>query len=313
MRRSASEIINGLEQRVARLEKQSATRYRTRMENHPESGRLVEQAYPVKPTFSERMFENTFEGLFEKALKRKGAKNINITFDADKKSFTHMSEFHGVNVYREDIPSVPVYSVGEGKLFFMLDGQPYEFPFYLKNTYNERQMALEIVAGNGKSHMMDLGIVLVVQYDWHEMDVVLSRNFDRAIETANEMYYGKRFARLEKQVSKKSATDQAEYALVLEMERQMRRNSGKYYNLKELLNRRSKLLDLDEIESEHPALERVIKRWVTQGYITIEGGEYEETRGGQSYPGGWDAYLLTEEGVQKTLNVKAYAKARTIR
>ena len=309
MRRSASEIINQLEQRVARLERQSATRYRTRTVPSPDGEGFIEEAYPVKPTFSERLFNNTFEGLFEKALKLKGAKNIKITFDADKKSFTHMSEFHGVNVYKEDIPSVPVYSVGEGKLFFNLKGQPYEFPFYLQNTYNERQMALEIIAGNGKSHNMDLGLVLVVQYDWHKLDVVLSRNFDRAIEIAKEKYYGKKFARL----NKKSATDQAEYALVLEMERQMRRNSDKYYNLKELLNRRSKLLDLDEIESEHPALKRVIKRWVTQGYITIEGGDYEETRGGQSYPGGWDAYLLTEEGVQKTLNVKAYAKARTIR
>ena len=103
----------------------------------------------------------------------------------------------------------------------------------------------------------------------------------------------RRIARLEKQSSSKD-----DYALVIKIERQLSENG---FTLKDL-ERNPKLLDLDEIEGQYPRMKSDIQRWIKKGWITIEGGEYEETRGGQSYPGGWDAYLITKEGIQEIKN-----------
>jgi len=99
-----------------------------------------------------------------------------------------------------------------------------------------------------------------------------------------------RIARLERQ---SSSTD--DYILAKKIERQLDENG---LTLKDL-ERNPKLLDLDEIEHQNPSMKSDIQRWVKKGWITIEGGEYEESRGSRSYPGGWDAYLITKKGIQE--------------
>ena len=99
-----------------------------------------------------------------------------------------------------------------------------------------------------------------------------------------------RVARLERQSSSRD-----DYGLVVKIERQLYENG---LTLKDL-ERNPKLLDLDEIEHQNPGMKSDIQRWVKKGWITVEGGEYEETRGNRSYPGGWDAYLITKEGIQE--------------
>ena len=109
-----------------------------------------------------------------------------------------------------------------------------------------------------------------------------------------------RVARLEKQ---SSGND--DYALVIKIERQLSENR---LTLKDL-ERNPKLLDLDEIEDQYPSMKPDIQRWIKKGWITVEGGEYEETRGGQSYPSEWDAYLITKEGIQQ---IKTWATLRAM-
>ena len=106
-----------------------------------------------------------------------------------------------------------------------------------------------------------------------------------------------RVARLEKQSVR--ATDGDTYGLALAIEKQIESNG---YDLKDL-RRNPKILNIDEIEYQDLSLKKEIQKWVRKGFITIEGGEYEESRGGQSYPAGWDAYLITREGVNEVENI----------
>jgi hypothetical protein len=100
---------------------------------------------------------------------------------------------------------------------------------------------------------------------------------------------------LEMRVARLEKKSNADYALVVRIERQLDEEG---LTLKDL-ERNPKLLDLDEIEHQNPGMKSNIQRWVKKGLITIEGGEYEETRGSQSYPLDWDAYLITKKGIQE--------------
>jgi len=126
----------------------------------------------------------TFNKQIERALKSEGARNISVSFEPSSRI---VGEF--INPYSRDNldepSSWPLKAEGEGKMFFMLEGNPYEFPFILvhDNIYFGYKDGWEGYAGSVQT--TDDGKV---------SKVVMGRNFQSAIEWANEKFYGKKFA-----------------------------------------------------------------------------------------------------------------------
>ena len=190
MRRSASEVIRNLERRVARLEKQ-ASGYKVETQGREEGGFIPRDNRKNKmkaTSLFDRLLGRTFNKQIERALKSEGARNISVSFEPSSRI---VGEF--INPYSRDNldepSSWPLKAEGEGKMFFMLEGSPYEFPFILVHDkiYLGYEDGLDGIAGSVKT--TDDGKV---------SKVVMGRNFLSAIEWANEKFYGKRFARLEK-------------------------------------------------------------------------------------------------------------------
>lgn len=190
MRKSASEVIRNLESRIARLEKE-AYGYKVETEGREEGGFIPRDNRKNKmeaTSLFDRLLGRTFNKQVERALKSEGAKSISVSFEPSSRivgEFTNPYAKHN----NDEPSSWPLKAEGEGKMFFMLEGSPYEFPFILVGD----RIYLGYKDGlNGRA-----GSVQTTD-DGKVSKVVMGRNFLSAIEWANEKFYGKRFARLEK-------------------------------------------------------------------------------------------------------------------
>ena len=184
MRRTASEVLNTLEMRVARLEKES---YGYKVETEEGYDFSIPRDYrknKMKATsLFDRLLGRTFNNQIEKALESEGAGNISVNFEPSSRVVgTRM------NPYAKAEPDQPslfdLTAEGEGKMFFMLEGKPYEFPFILVDD--------RIYLGFKENR--DVAGSVQTTDDGEVSKVVMGRNFRNAIERANGKFYGKRFA-----------------------------------------------------------------------------------------------------------------------
>jgi hypothetical protein len=188
MRRSASEVIRNLEMRIARLEKESSEYKVETRGRHVPSGYFAidDRKNKMKATsLFDRLLGRTFNKQVERALKSEGARNISVSFEPSSRI---VGEF--INPYakhnNDEPSSFDLKAEGEGKMFFMLEGSPYEFPFILVNDriYLGLKKGVDGIAGS-----------VITTEDGKVSEVVVSRDFRSAIEWANQKFYGKSASR----------------------------------------------------------------------------------------------------------------------
>lgn len=180
MRRTASEVLRELQVRVARLEKESYG-HKVVTEGKNDGGFYDHDDRKnkmVETSLFDRLLKRTFNHQVERALKSVGARNISVSFEPSSRIVGNY-----INPYYKHFPdetySWPLKAEGEGKMFFMLEGRPYEFPFILVHDkiYLGHKDSLDGFAGSVETTK-----------EGKVSRVSIGRNFHSAIEWANSKF-----------------------------------------------------------------------------------------------------------------------------